>query len=296
MASFYLSAFADEAADSLTDQIRALVDNGIHYLEPRNIDGRGILTLTDEELDAMKAELDAAGITVGSIGSPIGKYPIDAPMEPHMKDLARACEVAHRLGTTRIRMFSFFTEGHEDIAPLRGEVMRRLSEMAAYAKGVGITLCHENESGIYGCHPAEVADILDTVTDLDGIFDPANYIVNGASIPAGIDATLKRLSYLHIKDAIYNDEGKHIIVPAGEGDGDIAELLRRVDAHTDAPVMLTLEPHLHIFQAYAAIDGHGLSGTHTFTSAREAFDFAATSLKGILTSLGFTEDHGIWKK
>ena len=105
MASFYLSAFADEAADSLTDQIRALVDNGIHYLEPRNIDGRGILTLTDEELDAMKAELDAAGITVGSIGSPIGKYPIDAPMEPHMKDLARACEVAHRLGTTRIRMF-----------------------------------------------------------------------------------------------------------------------------------------------------------------------------------------------
>ena len=58
MAKFILSAFADEAGSSLSEQIAALKDNGISYIEPRNIGGKGILTLTEDELVAVKAELD----------------------------------------------------------------------------------------------------------------------------------------------------------------------------------------------------------------------------------------------
>ena len=60
MAEFFFSAFADEAADSLDGQIAALKRNGIGYIEPRFVDKRGILTLTEDELIEMKAKLDAA--------------------------------------------------------------------------------------------------------------------------------------------------------------------------------------------------------------------------------------------
>ena len=70
MARFVFSAFADEAANALDEQIIALKRNGITYIEPRGLDGSGILDKTDDELYAIKAKLDANGIKVSSIGSP----------------------------------------------------------------------------------------------------------------------------------------------------------------------------------------------------------------------------------
>ena len=59
MAKFVFSAFADEAGSTLEEQITALKENGIPYIEPRNINSKPILTLTDEELYEVKAALDA---------------------------------------------------------------------------------------------------------------------------------------------------------------------------------------------------------------------------------------------
>lgn len=90
MAKFIISAFADEAGDSLAEQIDALKSNGIDYIEPRNIDGKGILKLTKEELLHIRSELDKNGIRVGSLGSPVGKYPIDEPFEVHLEDFKKS--------------------------------------------------------------------------------------------------------------------------------------------------------------------------------------------------------------
>ena len=43
MANFYLSAFADEAGDSVEEQISALRENEIKFIEPRFINGKPIL-------------------------------------------------------------------------------------------------------------------------------------------------------------------------------------------------------------------------------------------------------------
>ena len=93
--------------------------------------------------------------------------------------------------------------------------------MCELAKTRGIRLCHENESRIYGQMPAEVNDIITNVPDLYAIFDPANYRMNNADVFEGIEATKLRLGYLHIKDAIYSTQ---TIIPAGEGEGKIAEV------------------------------------------------------------------------
>ena len=293
MARFTFSAFADEAGDSLAEQLKALKDNGINYIEPRKINGKGILALTEDELYEIKAELDKNGIKVNSLGSPIGKYDIDAPLEEHLSDLKKAFTACKILGTDKIRMFSFFVP-KERLTECRDEVIRRLTVMADMAEAEGITLCHENDSKIYGEMPREVLDILTSVPKLGAIFDPANYRMNDADVIAGINATFTNLAYLHIKDAIYDSQ---TIVPAGEGEGRIAEIIDMVDAHTDSLVYLTLEPHLHIFGAYKDIDEHELKGKYKFSTNREAFDFAVNALEALLKKNGYVKDeNAVWKK
>lgn len=293
MAKFVLSAFADEAGSSLREQIAALKRNGINYIEPRNINGKPILTLSDEELYEVKAELDKNGIKVGSLGSPIGKYPIDEPFDKHLSDFHRAIEVCKALGTDKMRMFSFFVK-QDELAKYRDEVIKRLTIMTEIASEHGIMLCHENESAIYGQNPAEMKDLMTSVPGLYGIFDPANYRMNDCNVIDGINATLINLAYLHIKDAIYESQ---IIVPAGDGEGRIAEVLDIVNEATDKLVYLTLEPHLFLFDAYKLIDHHELKGKYTFNNNSESFDFAANALKDLLSKNGYIKDgNGIWEK
>ena len=293
MSKYVLSAFADEAGTSLEEQIAALKRNDIGYIEPRNINGKPILTLTDDELAEVKEKLDENGIKVNSLGSPIGKYPITEPFEKHLEDFRRAIEVCKILNTDKMRMFSFFVK-QEDLSKYRNEVLKRLNVMTSIAKENGIMLCHENESEIYGQNPEEMLDLMTNVDGLYGIFDPANYRMNNCDVIKGIKATLVNLAYLHIKDAIYESQ---IIVPAGDGEGKIDEVLDMVNSATDDVVYLTLEPHLFLFDAYKLIDSHELKGKYTFKNNSESFDFAANALKALLTKCGYERDgNGIWKK
>ncbi len=293
MAKFILSAFADEAADSLCEQIEALKENGICYIEPRSIDGKNLIDLTDGELLSVRKKLDERDIKVGSLGSPIGKYGINEPFSPYLEKFKRAIKVCNILGTDKMRMFSFFVR-QEELKEKRAEVIARLEIMTEIARESGITLCHENESEIYGQMPSEVSDLLTSLPDMKGIFDPANYRMNGADALLGLEATLINLGYLHIKDAVFSEQ---MILPAGEGEGKIPEALLRVDSHTDDIVMLTVEPHLFSFTAYSSIDKRELKGRYHFKNRRESFSFAVNSLKNILKKLGFTESEDrIWTR
>ncbi len=293
MAKYVFSAFADEAGKSLDEQIAALIRNDIGCIEVRMIDGKNILTFSEEELHAIRAKLDATGIKVSSIGSPIGKYDIHADFETHLKDFRHCLKVAKILGAPRIRIFSFYVK-QDELAACRDEVLRRLTVMLEEAKEAGLTLCHENESHIYGQMPAEAKDVLTALPELRGIFDAANYIMNNADVMEGFTATLPSLEYIHIKDASYEEKA---ILPAGEGDGRLAEILSATDGEREGVVYLTLEPHLRIFDGFTAIDKHTLKGKYTFANATESFDCAVKSLEKVLTSIGFKKgDNREWTR
>ena len=89
MAIFRLSAFADEYSPNFDEQIKGLLANGIHLMEPRGIDGVNISDLTKEKTLEVKAKLDAAGIGISALGSPIGKIRIDEDFEAHKDKLRR---------------------------------------------------------------------------------------------------------------------------------------------------------------------------------------------------------------
>jgi len=292
MAEFILSAIADEAGVMLNEQISALKENSIEYIEPRNIDGRGILDFSEDELKTIKRELDKNGIKVSSLGSPIGKYPIEADFESYKPLIFKAIGVAKALDTKYIRVFSFFTKQNE-LKKYRNEVLKRLKFMVKTAESEGIILCHENESGIYGQMPSEVLDILTSVKGIGGIFDAANYRMNGADAIEGINATLINFKYIHVKDAIFNEQ---LIVPAGEGEGKIANAINLINEKFNDTVYLSVEPHLTEFLAYKTIDSHPLRGKYSFSSGREAFDFAVSAIKNLLLKEGYREENGKWKK
>ena len=162
------------------------------------------------------------------------------------------------------------------------------------AEKEGIQLCHENEAKIYGQNPDEVADLLATHPRLKGIFDAANYVREGQDPVKGIDVTLPRLEYVHVKDASYPDRK---IWPAGLGQGDYEGALKKVDAAYDGTIFLTLEPHLFPFDAYKNIDKHKLRVGVSYDSPDAAFDAAATHLKNLLKNLGYHEEENkLWKK
>ena len=288
MAKFLISAFADEARNSLEGQIGALKRNGLFCIEPRAMSLGPVLAKTDEELAAIKKRFDEEGIIVPSFGSPIGKYSITDDFEPHLASFRRALEVCHALDTKRMRIFSFFVP-QDKLDEYRDEVLRRMKIMVAEATEAGVILCHENESGIYGQEPERVADLLASVPGLRAIYDPANYVYYESDPVRGLDATMPRFEYMHVKDCLY--EG-HTLVPAGAGEGRLKEALQRIDKEIEGEVVLTVEPHLYVSESYKQFDGKELKNKYVFATAEEAFDYAVNALKEMLAEIGHPVQNG----
>ena len=266
-----LCAFADEAGDSLDEQIAALQRNRIPYLELRSIDKKNVSTFTEEEAAAYAARLAAAGIRVWSIGSPLGKAEISCDFDEYMKTVRHTVKLAKIFGCSRIRMFSFF---HAKDA--EEEVVRRLQAMVDAAAEEGVQLYHENEKDVFGETVEEVAR-LRRVRGLHFIYDPANFVQCGQDMKQAMRDMLGTVGYFHIKDVV-RETGE--MVPAGEGDGMIGELLNRITLDTT----LTLEPHLMEFSAYAQIDDTEMKGRHTYRDNNESFDAACTAIRGTALS------------
>src|SRR5450755_2431087 len=98
-----ISAFADEISPDLDDQIAVLGREEIKHLELRGVWNTNVLDLDDAQLADIKFKLDLAGIRVSSIGSPIGKVPIDASFDEHIHRFERAITCARFFGAAFIR-------------------------------------------------------------------------------------------------------------------------------------------------------------------------------------------------
>ena len=179
MSDIRIFAFADEASANIDEQIVAMKKNGLQGLEIRNVDGTNISKITVEKAKEVRKKMDDAGLITWSIGSPIGKIGIEDDFEAHLDECKHTIELAHILGAENLRMFSFFIPNDKNPDDYRNEVIDRLGKFVEAAKGSGVDLCHENEKGIYGDIAVRCLDVLKTVPELKGVFDPANFVQCG---------------------------------------------------------------------------------------------------------------------
>lgn len=260
-----LSGFSDEISDDFTEQCEVAVSLGLTHLELRSAWGTNLLDLDQGQLDTMRESLRSHGLRVSSLGSPIGKIPVEEEFGPHLERMRHAAAVAAFFEAPYIRIFSFFMPPGGDPADHRDEVMTRMRALADIAEEADVVLLHENEKDIYGDIPERCLDIVESVASprLRIAWDPANFVQVGVRpFTAAYGLLRPHLEYVQIKDAKASDG---TVTPAGEGDGELVETIRalRSDGFDG---FFSLEPHLSEVGSLG-----GFSGPELFAKAHQAF-------------------------
>ena len=284
-----LTGFADEISQDLETQVESLKKLGMHYVEMRGVDGNNLIYHEDQKIAQIRKRLGEEGIALSALGSPLGKIDVKDPFEKHFEEFRRAVEIAHKMDVKNIRTFSFYVprervtsekgEVCERIsAGVKEEVLERLGKLVEYAKGEEVVLLHENEKGIYGEKARECKELFDALgcANFRAIFDFANFVQAKQDTLEAYELLKEHLDYVHVKDALW-ENGK--VVPAGYGDGNVAEILKRLFAG-GFHGFLSLEPHLSDFDGFAGLErdrrtipleaGKKLGGFEAFSLARDA--------------------------
>jgi sugar phosphate isomerase/epimerase len=260
-----LSGFADEISADPEQQCAVLRRLGIGYLEMRSAWDTPAPDLTDAQLTELAAVIDGYGMRVSSIGSPIGKIPVDGDFAGHLRRFDRSLHVAALLGAPYLRLFSFYLPAGADPGRYRDEVLRRMTALVERAAGHDVVLLHENEKQIYGDVPERCADLVESVGSdrLRLAWDPANFVQCGVRpFTDGYRRLRPYLAYVQVKDALL---ATGTVCVAGAGDGEWPQTLRalRADGYDG---FFSMEPHL----AEAGPAG-GFSGPDLFATATETF-------------------------
>ena len=274
MEHIILSGFSDEIAPELDLQLAALQEWDVTHLELRAADGVNVSDFTPEKVREVKAKLEAAGISVSSIGSPLGKIGIQEDFAPHLDKLKRTLEIQKELGAPYVRMFSFYIPQDQNPADFREEVLDRLGRMVEEAKAWDSVLLHDNEKDIYGDNASRCKELMDAFygPHFQAVFDFANFVQVGQETLPAYELLKPYVTYVHVKDAQW---GTGTVVPASQGDGHVGEILADLIGG-GWKGFLSLEPHLTDFAGLAALEqdpqkrGSALDGKAAWKLALDA--------------------------
>lgn len=305
MSSVIITGFGDESANQKTidQQFSAFAALGLQYYSIRFIDvGNGIknvMQLTEDEIDCVLEKQKEYGLSVSSLGSPLGKVKLldqedgsqnryvdfDEYLETEVK---RACELANRLGTRLLRGFSFYHPRGTDPEPYVEQVADQIGRITEVCKAHDLIYGLEIEANLVGQSGQILADIHSRVNmdELKLIWDGGNIVSQGiptAEVVEQYRAMKPGLGWLHIKDYrspvpltrqahVDEDALKHF-VPADLGDSgheavfrDLKDFLpgltERMKALGVPGVFLDLEPHVKgggQFGGFSGPDGFGVA-------------------------------------
>lgn len=282
MEQIILSGFSDEIAPEFDVQLEAIREFGLSHIELRAADGVNVSDFTKDKVKEIKEKLDAAGIAVSSIGSPIGKIGIEDEFAPHLDKLKRTLEIQKELDAPYVRMFSFYLPKDRDPGDFRDEVLDRVGRMVEEAKAWDSVLLHENEKGIYGDNAPRCKDLMDAFygPNFRGVFDFANFVEVGQETLPAYELMKPYVEYVHIKDALKKEKK---VVPVGYGDGHVKEILGDLIGG-GWKGFLSLEPHLTDFAGLGALE-QDAQKRGSAMDGKSAWKLALDSLRNILKEL-----------
>ncbi|MBR2048186.1 MAG: sugar phosphate isomerase/epimerase [Oscillospiraceae bacterium] len=284
-----ISGFADEIDPQLDVQLKVVKDLGMEYICFRAADGKGVAEYTLEEVkEVIKPRLDAAGVKVSSLGSPIGKINIDdeEAYAKQLEQLDTLCQICNELDCKYIRMFSFWMVG-KNPDDWKEEVLKKLRGYADVAAKYGVILIHENEKDIYGDIGSRCKVILDELAspNFKAAFDFANFVQCGENTAECWELLKEHVAYIHIKDAV---AGKNENVVCATGDGQIPEILAKAIREDGYEGFLTLEPHLVLFatlQSLEVVDATEVISENKAKDGAEGYAMQYNALKEVLAKI-----------
>lgn len=265
---FRLAVIADEIGNDFDHACYvASKDFGLSWIEVRDVNGKNITKLNEQETADAKKVLAKYNLKVTDAGTPLFKS--DFPGAPLSKDspnkdpnkvskdlsaqfelLEAAIAAARNFGTDRIRCFDFWRL--EDPAPFRKDMNAALDKAATIAGKAGMKLVLENEMACNTGSGKEAAVTLAAVPNpaLMLNWDPGNSGSFAGDVPFPDDYNnlpKNRIGHCHVKSVSRNPEGSKRGFqwePVGKGlidwTGQLAALKR--DGYTYG---VSLETHWH---------------------------------------------------
>jgi sugar phosphate isomerase/epimerase len=250
-----LAVIGDEIGPSLDEMLSFCADNDVHRLDMRTVDGRNLLGMTLDEVDAVARQLRADGIGVPTFVSPVLKWPapgksvnpakVDFAFDPAScptdDPLAHAFDVAVVLGASKIRVFSFLR--YPGFTP--DDLEAPLARLLDLAERTDIAVEVENEpvcnvgsvaelAGLFAAQPA--SPWLRPLVDIGN-----SWSIGQPPTDAEIAALAPRVDLIHLKD---RDFEARRTVPLGDGKVPWAHELTRLLGQTTAPqIVASMETH-----------------------------------------------------
>ncbi len=219
-----LAAITDEFSPNLETALEGMAGVGMTGAELRMVSGKNIMDLTDDEVAHAKAAVEAEGMKVISLASPLLKVvlpeggPLDHRFEQDgfaakhtMADqprlTRRAFDIAHVTGARIIRVFSYWRTAEPEMCFDRiAEDLLRLAESAAKED---LIIGLENEQACNVATGSESAVMLEKAKhpNLGLVWDPGNCEVSGErAFPDGYrKLQAHRIVHVHAKDVRYID-------------------------------------------------------------------------------------------
>lgn len=284
-----LSGFADEAArhKTLEQQFSVLAALGMRYFSIRFIDvGQGVknvMDLDDDEVEEVIARMADYGISVSSLGSPLGKVKLCdvddgtttpyRPFEQYLEeDVSRACDLTNRFGAKLIRGFSFYHPKGEKPEDYLAQATDQVGQIAEVCQRHGLTYGLEVEANLIGQNGQILARMHQEIGNeaLVLVFDGANLVTQGFSADDVFQSYCEMkpgLGWIHVKDyhsqkenvspgsGYVDEEALNHFIPVGFGHSGYERILRdlveflpelhqRMSARGVPGVFADLEPHL----------------------------------------------------
>jgi len=264
----FLTGFADEAGKDFAVQLKATRELGWKFIECRNINGKNLATLSDEEFDTVCAQLDEAGVSINCFGSGIAnwaKHPRkEEDFQASLEELNATLPRMKKLGIKLVRGMSFLTPDDErpDSPELEKIIFAKVRQLVEICADNGIVYGHENCMNYGGLSHLHTLKLIENVNheNLKLIFDTGNptfnYRVIG-SAPYPLQSAWEfyknvreHIVYVHIKDGLalprpdgVRPEAKFTY--AGDGAGDVRAIVTDL-RETGYDGGFSMEPHLAV--------------------------------------------------
>ena len=218
---FKLGVVTDEISTDLEEAIEIAKSWELKYIELHNVWEKNICDTDAATLSKAIRIVKESGLTVTNIDSLTLRCKLDddEAYSQHIEHLMRSIEIAPLFDTDVVRLFGF---SKEEMTEEKWErVFEKMELPIKIAEREGVTLGVENvSSGNIGTSD----DLVRLFNRFDSrnlklIWDPGNAYAAGeeAPFPGGYEKVKEKIIHIHVKDAIFDEQGKRIWKPIGQG-------------------------------------------------------------------------------
>lgn len=253
----YLTGFADEAANSIEDQIKATQALGWSWIESRTVGDANIHDISEAAFDKTCEALANSGVGINCFGSTVANWgcQITDSFDETVERIERAIPRMQRLNCKMIRIMSFavLKENSPD-DQMEEERFRRLRQIQQRFTDAGIVPVHENCMNYGGMGWTYTRKMIEHVPGLKLVFDTGNPVsapdyARGEPCPRQsawefYDHVREHVAYVHIKDGVWED-GKGSFGWPGEGQGDVKRIVKDLldNGYNGG---FSMEPHMKV--------------------------------------------------